>query len=193
MELGPILNLSSIQNLARPCIYALVHNSRRRVYLSQTTNLLNAISRLLKDLDGPAPKYRRLSKDRNNILLVVLENCDNSEIRMIHLKGWVAHYRNTGYRFYNRPKYIEYKTKIYINSSGRVEVRLVNRRNDFTCIETFDILEKAEEFLIKNPNVDKLVESYLLNPSSRMSVENDADIRGTNGNNPNISNSNSGN
>ena len=50
----------------------------------------------------------------------------------------------------------------------------MNRRNDFTCIETFDTMEEARHFVAKR-EVTQLVEDYIVK-SSRMSLTNDADI-----------------
>jgi hypothetical protein len=144
----------TLTNLSKPGIWAIVNERDRIVYLSQSNNVLSAVSRNISSIHDKSHSTRRLIRDKSLLSFVFLEEVATETDRKLRLNYWIDNYRNRGYTFY-RKKNGEclYTPKVFITTDFKVHVTLVNKRNDKLVVGVFNTIQEANQFVESNyPN-----------------------------------------
>lgn len=140
------------------CIYGLINNVDKKIYLGYTVNLPQAISRIIKEL-----KYsnNKLKGDVGNLELCVLETITDRKNLRIKYKEWCNKYSNEGWILYRKDNYSNiprYKLRIDIIGVGesskdediKVEVNLLTRRYKKLTVGVFKDYETANNWACEN-------------------------------------------
>lgn len=157
--------ISELIKLPSMCIYALINQPEKKIYLGFTTNIVTALGRITKDI-----KYS--NEELNNLPFVIIESPKDRINLYARFNYWYNYYSNKGYLFYNKnkPKLPIYKVRIDLMSDFRLKyetsalcyVKLVTRGYKELIVGIFKDYETAQEWTAlnySNGEVNKIVYS----------------------------------
>lgn len=131
------------------CIYGLVNEIDKKIYLGYTSNLPLALSRIIKD-----SKYsnNKLNKDFKKLELIIVEKITDRKNLRLRCKSWVNEYSNNGWMLYKKEtKLPTYKLRIdvyrdearWTDEDLLVYVRLITRGYKELTVGVFSDYEEA--------------------------------------------------
>lgn len=142
-------------NTSKPCVWALVNEKHKMIYIHASSKPHEAIGRTISCLSNNTFSIKDMRRDKQHLKLLILEQFLNSKYLVIDKLKWFDHYKKLGYALYNTEKipsylvftkliglYGRYCMGIFIRSSGRRTYR----------VTTFFSEHEAEDFL-KNTSV----------------------------------------
>lgn len=157
---GANRHLNSITSLIRPGVYVLVHKNKKKIHINQSTCILESILRLYKQIEDGSHPVKALIDDKKELGLYILDEEENLTKRQIKLITWLKKFNELGYREYVFIRHARHSLKLRITEDFKVEVRLVNSRNDYYKLKEFNDMTEATEFIkLHESNLLALVES----------------------------------
>ena len=165
------MTLDDFKYLCKPSIFALVNQEDRRIYLSQSSNTLLAISQLFDKLNKGFYHHKLLLEDyRNNRLELVLYEETYDEItRKIRLRELQDRYRNMGYLIYNRFKSSRYRLRIdYKVNPFKTDLYMVSNDGSRFLVGRFNTTKECEEFIQRYYGVEYGIPVYANNEDTKV-------------------------
>lgn len=129
--------LKDLIESSKPCIYALISPSSKKVMIRATKNLTNATNRLLNEYNKGLLVPQELENDiaNSSLEIIALEDICDDVMQAIRIDYWVDYYLSIGYSLYKehrrnryRFKYrlemvdgntFQYKTMLYLENSSK--------------------------------------------------------------------------
>jgi len=150
--------ISNLFNYPEMCIYGLINNTDKKIYLGYTVNLPQALSRIIKELKYSNGKLR---DDLNKLELIIIEPITDRKNLRIKYKEYSNKYSNEGWILYRKDKYSNipcYKLRIDVIGVGesskdedtKVEVNLLTRRYKKLTVGVFKDYVTAWDWALKN-------------------------------------------
>lgn len=147
------IKLKDLTELNTPGVYALINNKDKRIFITQSNNILSSVSRNIAQIRDKSHSCRPLLRNLPNLELLVLEHESSPKNRKIRLSYWMTIYKTKGYELYNPSTPVSYKVQARITSDYFVHVLLINKRNDKLVVGVFNTMSEAESFISQNyPN-----------------------------------------
>lgn len=154
--------IQKLKSLPEMCIFGLIDEVNKAIYLYRTSNIVTALNRILKEY-----KYS------NNVLslpLIIIEDIKDKDNLWVRFNYHITNYSNLGYTVMNKPRNrIKYKLRIQILADFRMKsnvrplfyVKVVSRRYKEIVVGIFDHISYMQEFIDAHyPNtIDSLVYS----------------------------------
>jgi len=139
--------LPNLTQLSKAGIWAIVNESDKVLYITQSNNVLSSMSRNIDQLNNKSHHCRSLLRHKSKLSFVVLEYVTIETDRKLRLNYWIEKYRNKGYTLYRKHNgEALYVPKILVTEDFKIHVTLVNRRNDKLVVGVFDKMSEAEHF-----------------------------------------------
>lgn len=154
-----------LNKLPKQCIYGLINNTDKRIFLGYSTNIVTALGRLINYSNN------LFKDDLDKLELIVIEPIKNSNDLRLKLKYWFKEYSNKGFLFYKKPINLpSYKLRIDLMADFRnvkegnylCYVKLISRRYRELTVGVFNTYGEAELFCKKyyiNGQVNNIIYS----------------------------------
>lgn len=144
--------IKDLFNYPEMCVYGLVNDTDKRIYLGFTSNLPLALSRIIKDL-----KYSngKLKNDLDKLELIILESITDRNNLRVRYRVHQTEYSNKGWMLYRRDnKLPNYKLRIdvvkasdgYIQKDYQVHIKLATRAGKELIVGAFSNYPDALEW-----------------------------------------------
>lgn len=155
--------MDNLNHLPEMCIFGLVNEDNKVIFIYRTTNIVTALSRIVKEY-----KYR--NKNILKLPLVIIETITDKNNLWVRYNYWDKYYSNAGYIVANKCKYnIQYKLRKQIMGDFRRKydrvplfyVKLISRRYKEVVVGVFDNNDETEAFINKHYSngIDNIVYS----------------------------------
>jgi hypothetical protein len=149
-------------------IYCLINESKKRVYISYSKDIITSLSRIVRDIRSKNVIYKQLIKDVRGLEFLLLEdiNIYDSEIDVCtKLDYFITLYKQLGYELYNdKYKLQKFKVSLEVDlNDNLVYVKLVNKRYKKIVVGVFDKMYDAEEFATLFETMDIIKPIYSIN------------------------------
>ena len=125
--------------VGRGLIYSIVCEERKLVIVASTTNLYQAVGRLMGILETGSSEYGTLKEDLPKCCISILETVGKEDLK-IRTRFWIDHYKSRNYREYketNPVLYTLHTEMTYVHGKLRYVVLLRNRRGEATTVGSF--------------------------------------------------------
>lgn len=136
--------LRNLNNLSNSGLFALISDFDRKVYLGYSRNVLEALKRIVSELDGD---LNYLKKDFPNLRFVFLEKLEDEKLMKIFYRHYISYYRSQGYMSYRNFIPIKLKVKVEITNDYKIHVYLVCSNNTKTLVGIFDNIQESDSFV----------------------------------------------
>lgn len=125
--------------VGRGLVYSIDCKDRKLCIVASTTNLYQAVGRLMSILETGSIEYGSLKEDLPHCCIKILETVDKEDCK-IRVRYWIDHYKSRNYREYketNPVLYTLHTEMTYIHGKLRYVVLLRNRRGESTIVGSF--------------------------------------------------------
>lgn len=152
--------LSTFKTIPNSCVFAIISDSSMKCFISHSSNLKARIGGLI---DSFGDDYR----------LVVLEEIEDLEYKLLLCEKYKQKYMNDGYEVISSKQYINYRVGIrYGKRFHEALVVLYNKRGDKKVVGVFSSITDAKEFVDRYYKGQELVVPvYSTNKETREYVE----------------------
>lgn len=147
--------INTLSQLPNMCVFALVNEKDKKIFIGKTTNLVTYLGRLINEC-----QYS--NKELLTLPFIILESITDKPNLYVRFNYWINYYSNKGYLIYKKPKYrLNYKLRIDLMGDFRMQyearhlfyVKILSRRYRELVIGVFDKIYDAEAFIADNyPN-----------------------------------------
>lgn len=155
--------LDNLNHLPEMCIFGLISETNKAIYIYRTKNIVTALNRIIKE-------YKYSNKNILKLPLIIIEDIKDSNNLWVRFNFHISNYSNIGYTIMNKPRNsIKYKLRISIQGDFRMKsdvrplfyVKVVSRRYKEIVVGVFDHISYMQEFIDAHyPNtIDSLVYS----------------------------------
>lgn len=131
-----------------PCVWALINERDKRIYIQASLSPLQVIGRNLSDLAGLIHSNKDLIRDKKRLRLAILQRFSERPKAQLYKMTHIDRYTQLGYTIYNKERLPSYKSRIVLRQDGAV-VQVVSKGKRVTDIKVFDSYAKAQEYLMK--------------------------------------------
>lgn len=144
--------VTDLLRMSGPGIYCIRNPKNGKAYIVYSSgDMLASIAGVMSELKDRGFKIAAMNKDRDNLVVEILENGGDIETLKLHVEYWINQYQLDGWTLYDpaRRKYLQYKVvvEIPLGSKKFVEVVLKNTRNDMKIVGRFKDIEEANMFI----------------------------------------------
>lgn len=145
-----IAMLREIIDLPDQCIYGLINNQDKKIFIGYTKDLVTALNRIGKDI-----KYSNhiLKNDINKLELIIIETINNEDLLRSRYQFWYNKYSNMGFLHYRKYKAMGFY-KLFIDvlmvnhiHVPKVYVKLRWGRSKELTVGIFDSVEECDAFI----------------------------------------------
>lgn len=146
VDVGISLDLGLV---GRGLVYAIVCDTKRLVLVGYTTNLYQAIGRLISILETGSVEYGTLKEDLPHCIVSVLETCDRENTKKLYNK-YILDYQEQGYQLYkdwNPVLYTLHTEMNYYHGHPYLFVSIRTKRGDYTTVGMFKKKKEAKEWI----------------------------------------------
>lgn len=155
--------IDNLAHLPDMCIFGLINEKDKKIFIGKTRNIVTYLSRLIKE-------YKYSNKELLKLPLIIIETITDKPNLWVRYNYWVNYYSNEGYLIYNKPRYrINCKLRIDLSKDFRMlkhtrhlfYVKIVSRHYKEHIIGVFDKIYDAESFISReyNNGIDNIVYS----------------------------------
>lgn len=158
------MHISQLLYLNKPGIYALCNAQDCKIYIGQSVNMLQGITRLLGDLKQDK-KHSGLLSDLEKINIIILETCPGASSITLRtkLRTHVQKYEAEGYSLYRSYRGLSYKLSVTIGDDFNIYVKARSQSNKTTVLGVFSTVKEADSFIARSfpdDTIQSLVYSY---------------------------------
>lgn len=139
--------LLNLNNLSNSGLFALINDFDRKVYVGYSRNILDALKRIVSDLNDNLKTHKNIKEDFTKLRLVVLEKMTDVRLMKILYNNYIEHYRNIGYTSYRNVIPIKLRVRIEITLDYKILVHLVCNNKTKIVVGVFDKMKEADSFV----------------------------------------------
>jgi hypothetical protein len=161
-------------NLTTPGVWALVNEADKKVIVFHASNILEGITRNIKELKTGTHKNKELLADKDKLSIKILAVVPNSNYRLLEHTKWNKHFAKEGFKLYRKRNALEYSVKLKIQrtfypnkTSYLAYVKLYNRNHEAFIVGIFESVESAKKFIEENYSDDVFTPIYARNRLTR--------------------------
>jgi len=155
--------MDNLLHLPEMCIFGLVNESGKKIFIGYTINIVTSLSKLIKE-------YKSSNKELFKLPLIIIEKITDKHNLLVRYNYWCKYYSNKGYLLYKKPaNRVNFKIRIDLSKDFRMlkhtrhlfYVKILSRRYREHIIGVFDKIYDAEAFIAdKYPNgIDDIIYS----------------------------------
>lgn len=156
--------IKEIMSLPEQCIYGLINNQDKKIFIGYTKDLVTALNRIGKDIKS---SNHVCKEDLNKLELIILEIINNESDLKLKYQFYYNKYSNMGFLHYRKYKAVgSYKLRIKVlndipedlRSSISIYVKLHYGRSKELIVGIFDSVEECYAFVDEfYPDKNKVV------------------------------------
>lgn len=150
------MKLKDIITTTFPGIWGFINKKDKRIFISNSSNVIVSISRNTTELLQKTHSCRQLIKDLPKLELIILETSVPKNQRKARQSYWMDYYINQGYTLYRTIKPVLYKPRLVITEDFFIHVLLVNARNDKVVVGVFNDMDTAQSFVSTHYSSNKI-------------------------------------
>ena len=140
------MKLKQLADLSCSGVWGLINESDNRIFISYSENILSAVSRNISHLKHASHSCRNLVSDFSKLELIVLERVSTPELK-VKAGKYKEDYKAKGWQLYNTSIPVHYSVKTTISKDCKIQVFLVNKRNDKLVVGVFDSKQESDNFI----------------------------------------------
>lgn len=159
-----------MQDVPRSCVYILLNEDKKEVYITWSTDVVTSLARNLRDINNKTHVCKRLIKIAKKLEFRVLENVhyhDTKNDIAMKIHYWINEYINNGYTVINKHNIQRYRVKLKVNRDvDKVFVKLINTSYKELVVGVFNNIQEAKEFSKLFNNMSFITPLYAINDLS---------------------------
>jgi hypothetical protein len=146
----PLNYFNELLKLPQMCVWALINEEKKLVFVSYSRNFFFNIGRTIETLNDGS---HWASSDKENAKLIIIETINEENDLRVRARYWDEYFKKEGYKSYRKIKPINYRTRIETIKRASdnklllaVELISANYRNKL-IVGVFDKIEDANKFI----------------------------------------------
>ena len=155
--------LSILKTVPESCVFGVISHSSKQCLISHSNNLSARIGSLIASFPD------RGSTEPTDVEVVVFDELDDLEYKLLLCEKYKHQYRLNGYEVLNPRPYINYRVGIRLSKQfKKCLVVLYNKRKQMKVVGAFDKIVEASEFIDQYyANQDVIFPIYSTNEATK--------------------------